>query len=223
MTSIMSTDLNLRIASEKDISELKKLSTENLIIWIVGMSLENELKLSAEEIVLECWLINPQKHSMRSFSQFPDSHVVIKRIGEMKGKKGLLNGSEMGGYQLTDISRGRYFDIKALVENHKVSEKKGFKTTNRNLTSLEEAPYKRLIRTPAYKKFLENKLDQIVETDFLYFYGINWHSKKSLIQNRIKNIDSVVDFFSHKDVKLKEVKELLNSKFMKTKELLINN
>jgi len=218
----MKGDLKLKIATDSEKTEFEKLSTESLIIWIVGTSQEKELKLSAEEIVLECWLINPQKHSMRGYTQFPDSSVVIKRIGEMKGKKGLLKGSEMGGYELTEISRIRYFDISALVEHQKVTERKGFNTANRDLSSLEEAPYKRLIKTPAYKKFIENKLEQIVETDYLYFYGINWHSKKSFIQNRIINIDSVVDSFNQKDSKLREVKEYLNTKFKNTKELLIS-
>ncbi|MDQ3021310.1 MAG: hypothetical protein M3R36_12185 [Bacteroidota bacterium] len=219
----MNRDLQLKITTLYEKVELEKLSTESLIIWIVGKSQEKELKLSAEEIVLECWLLNPQKHSMRGYPQFPDSSVVIKRIGEMKGKKGLLKGSEMGGYELTDISRVRYFDLRALVENQKVNEKKGINTANRSLSSLEEAPFKRLIKTPAYKKFIENKLEQIVETDFLYFYGINWHSKKSFIQNRLKNVDSIVDSFSQKDSKLLEVKEYLNSKFKSTRQSLINN
>lgn len=219
----MNRKLELKVATEKEKSELEKLSTEALILWIVGKSQEKKLKLSPEEIVLECWLINPQKHSMRGYPQFPDSSVVIKRIGEMKGKKGLLKGSEMGGYELTDISKVKFYDLIALVENHRVNERKGFNTANRDISSLEEAPYKRLTKTPAYKKFVENKLEQIVETDFLYFYGINWHSKKSFIQNRLKNVDSIVDTFSQKDFKLLEVKEYLNSKFKSTKQSLINN
>lgn len=219
----MKGDLILKVATDNEKNELEKLSTESLIIWIIGTSQEKEIKLSAEEIVIESWLINLKKHSMRGYPQFPDSSVVVKRIGEMKGKKGLLKGSEMGGYELTEISKARYFDISALVKHKRVTERKGFNTANRDLSSLEEAPYKRLIKTPAYKKFIENNLEQIVETDFLYFYGINWHSKKSFIQNRIKNIDSVVDSLNQKDNKLREVKEYLNIKFKNTKDSLINN
>ncbi len=78
-----------KIATASDeVAELKKLSTEKLIIWIVGRARELGIKLSLEELVLECWLINPDKHSLRGYPQFPDSRTVLKRAGEMRGKKG---------------------------------------------------------------------------------------------------------------------------------------
>jgi len=95
----------IRTAKESELASLRNLSTERLIIWIVGKTKEKNLKLSAEDIVIECWLINPEKHSLRGYNQFPDSSTVMKRIGEMKGKKGLLSGSEMSGYRLTEISQ----------------------------------------------------------------------------------------------------------------------
>ena len=91
-----------------EINELKKLSTEKLIIWIVGRARELGVKLTLEELVLECWLINPEKHSLRGYPQFPDSRTVLKRAGEMRGKKGLLTGSEISGYMLKDLSRRQY-------------------------------------------------------------------------------------------------------------------
>ena len=99
------TTTEFKTATENEVNELLKLSTERLIIWIIGKSKELGLKLSAEDIVIESWRLNPGKHSMRRYSQYPDSHSVIKRIGEMKGKKGLLIGSEMTGYNLTEISQ----------------------------------------------------------------------------------------------------------------------
>jgi hypothetical protein len=68
----------------EEINELKKLSTEKLIIWIVGRSQEMGVKLTLEELVLECWLINPEKHALRGYPQFPDSRTVLKRAGEMR-------------------------------------------------------------------------------------------------------------------------------------------
>jgi hypothetical protein len=55
--------------SDQEIKELKKLSTEKLIIWVVGRSHELGIKLTLEELVLECWLINPEKHSLRGYPQ----------------------------------------------------------------------------------------------------------------------------------------------------------
>ena len=69
-----------------------KASTEKLIIWIVGCSQELGIKLTLEELVLECWLINPEKHALRGYPQFPDSRTVLKRAGEMRGKKGFAYG-----------------------------------------------------------------------------------------------------------------------------------
>jgi hypothetical protein len=202
-----------KLANETDIDELRKLSTEKLIIWIVGKSKNAGLRLTPEDIVLECWLINPEKHSLRGYREFPCSRTVLKRVGEMKGKKGLLTGSEMSGYSLTDIARRQYADLAALVENHSVNQITGYGAADRDISSMDEAPYKRLRKTPAYEKLSSGHPEQIVETDFLYFYGISWHSKRSTAQSRIKNVDAVVAMFAKKDAVLGETHALLNSKF----------
>jgi hypothetical protein len=69
-------DLNPTVAQANEIDELRNLSTERLIVWIVGRSKEISLKLTPEEIVLECWLINPEKHSLRGYRQFGNRQVV---------------------------------------------------------------------------------------------------------------------------------------------------
>lgn len=216
----MHAKVELKISTPENFIELRKLSTENLIIWIIGKSNECKLKLSAEDIILECWLINPTKHSLRGYSQFPDSSVITKRIGEMKGKKGLLYGSVMSGYTLTDISKAKYKELNELIILKRVDEKKGTSTSNRTISSLDEAPFKRLIRTPAYQKFKEGRTEQIVESDFLYFYGINWQTSKAVVQGKMKNVDSVISNFENKDNLLKDVRDFLNTKFIKTKNTL---
>jgi len=79
----MDLDPDPKVAQSDEIEELKKLSTEKLIVWIVGRSKELGLKFTPEDIVLECWLINPEKHSLRGYREFPCSQTVMKRVGEM--------------------------------------------------------------------------------------------------------------------------------------------
>src|SRR5260370_17340259 len=76
-----------------EINELKKLSTEKLIIWIVGRSQELGIKLTLEELVLECWLINPEKHALRGYPQFPDSQTLLKHACDIIANKGFLTRS----------------------------------------------------------------------------------------------------------------------------------
>src|SRR5713101_8196865 len=128
-------DVRLRVAERADINELKKLSTEKLIIWIVGRSRELGITLTPEDIVLEAWLINPEKHSLRGYRQFPCSRTVLKRVGEMKGKKALLTGSEMSGYGLTEIAKRQYADLLTLIRHRKVTENTGHSAANREISS----------------------------------------------------------------------------------------
>jgi hypothetical protein len=215
-------DLRPKVASgSEQINELKKLSTEKLIIWIVGRARELGVKLSLEELVLECWLINPDKHSLRGYSQFPDSRTVLKRAGEMRGKKGLLTGSEISGYVLTELSRRLYADLVSLISHQRVPVAHGSNAADRSISALDEAPYKRLKKTPAYEKFAENHTEQIVETDFLYFYGLTWHTKRSAAHNRIKNVDAVVETFADRDPLLRSVHELLNERFSRVRKQLL--
>src|SRR5207248_8405195 len=205
----------------EEVKELKKLSTEKLIIWIVGRSHELGLKLSLEELVLECWLINPEKHSLRGYPQFPDSRTVLKRAGEMRGKKGLLTGSEISGYMLTELSRRQYADLVSVIAHKKVPIAHGSNAADRTISALDEAPYKRLKKTPAYEKLAANHEEQIVETDFLYFYGLTWHTKRSVAHNRIKNVDAVVTSFANRDPLLAKVHTILNEKFSHVRKQLI--
>jgi hypothetical protein len=204
-----------------EINELKKLSTEKLIIWIVGRSQELGIKLTLEELVLECWLINPEKHALRGYPQFPDSRTVLKRAGEMRGKKGLLTGSEVSGYVLTELSRRLYADLRELVAVQKVQAAHSYNAADRTISALDEAPYKRLRKTPAYEKLTHGREQEIVETDFLYFYGVTWHTKRSVAHNRIKNVDAVVTAFESRDPLLGRARQLLNDKFQHVRKQLL--
>jgi hypothetical protein len=218
------TNLKPKIASGSDqINELRKLSTEKLIIWIVGRARELGVKLTLEELVLECWLVNPEKHSLRGYPQFPDSRTVLKRAGEMRGKKGLLTGSEISGYMLTELSRRLYADLISLIAHKKVPIAHGSNAADRTISALDEAPYKRLKKTPAYEKFAASHKEQIVETDFLYFYGLTWHTKRSSAHNRIKNVDAVVETFGDRDPILRGVHGLLNERFLHVRKQLLED
>lgn len=213
--------IDSRLAKVEEIKQLQMLSTESLIIWVIGKSQESNIIMTIEEITLECWKINPTKHSLRGYPQYPDSFVIMKRIFDMKGRKGLLQGNVQNGFQLTEISKRRYADLSALINHGELTEFVSKNAADRSISSIEEAPYKRLKKTPAYEKFLANKLNEIVETDFLYFYGINWHTKNTIVENKIKNIDLIVKKFSEQDPILMKVQRFLNDEFAYVKDKLL--
>lgn len=214
-------EIQLKVTDKEFVTELSKLSTVNLIIWIIGRSAELSLILSLEDITLEAWLINPKKHSLRGYTQFPDSFNVIKRVYDMKGRNGWLDGTSTGGFILTSKSKIKYREIINDIVNEStkaVSDKIG---DDRTISSIHEAPYKRLTKSPAYKKFEIGKSNEIVETDYLQFYGVSWHQKPALIDGKMKNIDLVVNNFSTKDKTLKELHKFLTDKFTSTKNFLL--
>lgn len=214
--------IQLKVTSKEHIGELEKLSTVNLIIWIIGRSSDLNLVLSLEEITLEAWLINPKKHSLRGYPEFPDSFNVIKRVYDMKGRNGWLDGTSTGGFILTEKSKIKYKEIISDVLNKSIKELSDKLGDDRTISSIDEAPYKRLVKTPAYKKFESGKSNEIVETDYLQFYGVNWHQKPALIEGKMKNIDLVIKNFSPKDKILKELNHFLTDRFISTKNFLLS-
>lgn len=208
----------MKVAANVDLDELRKLSTANLIIFVLGLSEIKKVKLTPEEIAIECWLINPSKHSLRGFPQFPDSNIVIKRLADMKGRNGLVEGTSRSGYKLTPRSKMRFNEMTKDVSAKTTPIVLSRNADDRTVTSIDEAPYKRLTRTPAYKKFVGGEIEKIVESDFLYFYGISWNSNRAYTEGKIKNVDLVIASFSEKDVNLKELSEYLNEKFKNVKE-----
>ena len=213
-------DLSLKVVQPSEIEQLRNLSTEKLIVWIVGKSNEFGIRLTREDIVLECWAVNPEKHSLRGYPQYLCSHSVLKRISDMKGKKGLLSGPGKFGYFLTEVGKIAYADLKALISQGAITKGNGQRTYDHSVSDMDEAPYRRLRKTPAYEKLRMGHPEQIVETDFLYFYGINWHTKATLVHSRLKNVDMVVKAFSSKDALLKEVHQLLNEKYAEVRQRL---
>ena len=213
--------LNLKVTEDEYVNELKKLSTVNLIIWIIGRSIDLNIKLSLEDITLEAWFINPDKHSLRGFPEYPDSFNVIKRVYDMKGRNGWLEGTSTGGFILSQKAKLKFKEIVKDVLNKEtkiISNKIG---DDRTISSIVEAPYKRLIKTPAYLKFASGKKNEIVETDYLQFYGVNWHQKPAYIEGKIKNIELVVATFKAKDDILNELHQYLTGKFESTKNFLL--
>ncbi len=118
----------------------------------------------------------------------------------MKGRKGLIEGITAGGFKLTQVSKAKFYEIKKQLTSKKLTKLNLKNSTDRTISSMDEAPFKRLTRTPAYQKFKEGKLEQIVETDFLYFYGINWRNSKASVQEKIKNVDLVISNFEDKNI-----------------------
>lgn len=208
----------LKVSKEANLGELKKLSTANLIIFVLGLSELKQVKLTPEEIAIECWLINPEKHSLRGFPQYPDSNIVLKRLADMKGRNGLVDGTSRTGYKLTSVSKVRFNELSKAAATGTTRVLTSRNADDRSVSSIDEAPYKRLTRTPAYKKFTSGETEKIVESDFLYFYGISWNNNRAYIEGKIKNVDLVVSLFSDKDQSLKELANYLNTKFKKVKE-----
>lgn len=208
----------LKVAADTDQAELKKLSTANLIIFVLGLSEIKQVTLTPEEIAIECWLINPEKHAMRGFREFPDSYTVLKRLADMKGRSGLVEGTSRSGYKLTARSKIRFNEMSENSYAKRTPTLRSRNADDRSVSSIDEAPYKRLTRTPAYKKFVGGEIEKIVESDFLYFYGISWNSNRAYTKGKIKNVDLVISHFSEKDVNLRNLSRFLNEKFEKVKE-----
>lgn len=214
----MTESLKLKVAADADLTELKKLSTVNLIIFVLGLSEIKHIKLTPEDVAIECWLVNPEKHSLRGYPQFPDSNIVIKRLADMKGRNGLVEGTSRSGYKLTPRSKIRFNEIARDVSAKTTPALQSRHADDRTVSSFDEAPYKRLTRTPAYKKFMSGEIERIVESDFLYFYGISWNSNRAYTEGKIKNVDIVIASFSEKDPVLKNLSDYLNEKFKNVKE-----
>jgi hypothetical protein len=97
-----------------------------------------------------------------SISRFSNGFETRRRD---EGKKGLLTGSEVSGYLLTELSRRQYADLRQLVAVQKVQTARSYNAADRTISALDEALYKRLRKTPAYEKLAHGREQEIVETE----------------------------------------------------------
>jgi hypothetical protein len=77
-----------------------KVTLNDLVVFSIYYLHEEGGEITSEDIVSACFMLFPQRFSLRKYPHWPDSAVVTRRWSEIRGK-GYLLGSTAKGFRLT--------------------------------------------------------------------------------------------------------------------------
>lgn len=78
----------------------RKISLNELVMYAVYAIAETKKEINSEDIVAACFLLFPERFSLRGYPQWPDSTVVNKRWLDCRSRR-YITGSTAHGFSLT--------------------------------------------------------------------------------------------------------------------------
>lgn len=77
-----------------------RIALNDLVTYAVYFLSQSRKEMSAEDIVVACFLLFPKRFALRGYPQWPDATVVNKRWIDCR-KRGFISGSTARGFSLT--------------------------------------------------------------------------------------------------------------------------
>jgi len=158
---------------------------EKIILAMSELSRGTSKPLRYEDIVVKAFRMFPQDFALRGYPQYPDSSDIHKPLyGPLKRAGYVLAGNKQ--FRLTQKGLER---AKELVST---DEKRGLKSGVR-LTRDKESELQRIYQTDAFRMFVEDKRDDILDTDFYAYLGVTVRIGKNEFLGRLNTVGDAVD------------------------------
>ncbi len=173
---------------------------DRLSLFAVDFLQSRNIEPTFDKIVITSFKLFPKKFSLLGFPEYPDALTVHYCVYMHNTKsKGWLSGNVQTGYNLTE--KGRYF----LEETKKMLEGL-IKTTKQygTIPRRKEVTFINLLKkTNAYKKYSQNKKEEITNSEILETLKVTSSSSEEIIEKHLKkyleyavriNDSSVIEF-----------------------------
>jgi len=158
---------------------------EKIILAMSDLSGGTSKPLRYEDIVVRAFQMFPQDFALRGYSQYPDSSDIHKPLyGPLKRAGFVLAGNKQ--FRLTQKG------IERAKELHSADEKRGPKSRIR-LTRDKEAELQRIYQTDAFRLFVDDKRDDVLDTDFYAYLGVTVRIGKNEFLGRLNTVGDAVE------------------------------
>lgn len=142
----------------------RDIDLDRLAVYAMGELKKMEIDLSFENGVAACFRLFPQKFSLPGYEMYPDSDRVRNCLNRCTLKnKQWLGGKALHGFKITERSQRIIQEVELYLTGIRHKETKARSQTRRKEHLLLEVQ-----NSSAYKKYLENKKDEISRSDICY-------------------------------------------------------
>ncbi len=183
----------------------------SLIAYSVLLLEKNNLPITFENIYVFGYLSFPKRFSLVGFPEFPDGARINRAILQCLPKyQNLLIGKATKGYKLTQLGISRAQEVERKIKLGYMGNSKE-KRENLNRAFDYTKQIEELSSKPAFKKFSENKQEEVGVDDIFDFIETSPYSGKSIISKKIEDYLSIAKYG-----KSKKLEEFL--RWIKTRE-----
>jgi hypothetical protein len=170
-----------------------------ILVAMYNLIKDSSSKIKFEDLVVKFFELFPETFKLEGYNQYPDSHKINRSIYTNLKPSGYIKTYGNGFYKLTPTGYNLaklFNDNKNDIEDISVSFNK-----EKNII------IKRLFNSEAFELFKKNKLDSIVDNDFLNFYRVSVRMKKNDFINNIELIKKII--LEAKEIGIEESSTLL--------------
>jgi hypothetical protein len=158
---------------------------EKIILAMNTLSGATSKPLRYEDIVVKAFEMFPEDFALRGFPKYPDSSDIHKPLyGPLKRAGYVLAGNKQ--FRLTQKGLERAKELVSTKD--KRDPKSGIR-----LTRDKEMELQRIYQTDAFKLFLENKKEDILDTDFYSYLGVTVRIGKNEFLGRLNTVGDAVE------------------------------
>src|SRR3989344_8997735 len=166
--------------------------------------------IDSETLTVGCFKAFSSLFSMDLFKEYPRMDRVTKRISDLIND-GLIKEEGEGRHQLTDKGIEWGASNADLIRVAEAAISTSFESIQSQNLSAEEISRekKKIERSEAYRKAMQNKFDEITAADFMDFLRVDIYTTKQLFERRTKKIRAICE----NDEKFNKIYQFLSKKF----------
>ena len=170
----------------REITEFKgdylPVDKDRLVLFVVGFLESESIEPTLDKITVATFKFFPKKFALIGFPEHPDGLTVYTCVWLHGTKaKGWFSGSVQSGFKITE--KGRYFldETKKILEGKiKITKIHGIVPRRKEVTFVNI-----LKKTDAYKKYIQDKKEEIKQSEILEALKVPPNSNE-LIKNHLK-------------------------------------
>jgi len=164
-----------------------------------------------EDIVVKAFEMFPRDFQLRGHPKYPDSSDIHKPLYNPLREKGFVRKADNKTFALT----------KAGLEEVRGQQQHPEAASGQRLSRPQLGDLDRILKSDAFKLFLVNKKDEIVDSDLYRYLGATVRAPRKEFRAKFDQVSSMVELVTHEDAgidpaNIKGLHNFLTSRFADT-------
>jgi len=191
---------------------------QKILISLYEIYKEGNNRVSYEDLIVQSHKLFPDSFSLKSYPEFPDSHVIysslrltVKTNGFIDIKNKMIKFTEYG------LSTSE-----ALYNQYNGLEKQKTKSKENDFSANEKTELRRLLKHKGFQLYLKNDKVEILDIDIYDFFEISVRTSSADVKSRFSIIKALMNkalktnnpqieqLFEYKNLLIKIYEELKN-------------